>query len=365
LGFEPCMQIVDTPNILETLMPIGFQAYKSKFNRTDIAPSMSTSKIRLSVLEARALCLQVLARQAVRPDHAKVITDHVMDAALCGYEYSGLPKLLQLIHNPKWKNKTTPIEVTYETVMSKVIDGGNHSGMIVLQEATNQLIGMAQKNGMALVGVNNTWMSGRSAYYVEEIARHKLVGIHTVGASDLVAPFGGGKPSLGTNPIAFGFPMKDEPPVIDLSTAAFPGTELDFYALLNRELPSGVALDLHGEPTTDPLKAKKGALLPFGGHKGYALALGLQALAVLAGSHRSPNHDYGYFFIAFKPDLLMPLPEYENALLALLEKVKNTPTRKGVESIRIPGQKGQALRAFHQTNGIEVDPDIYSQLQAL
>ena len=59
-------------------------------------------------------------------------------------------------------------------------------------------------------------MSGLSAYYVEEIARHELVEIHAVGASDLVTPFGGGKPSLGTNPIAFGFSMKAEPLVIDL-----------------------------------------------------------------------------------------------------------------------------------------------------
>jgi LDH2 family malate/lactate/ureidoglycolate dehydrogenase len=326
---------------------------------------MMKEKIRLSVDEARALSLQVLMRQSVSSAHAIVITDHLMDAALCGYEYSGLPKLLQLINNPKWKNKTTPIAVTYESAMSKVIDGGNHSGMIALEEASNMLIEMAQKTGMAVVGVNNTWMSGRSAYFVEKIARHKLVGLHTVGASDLVTPFGGAKPSLGTNPIAMGFPMKDDPLVIDLSTAAFPGTELDFFALLNRELPSGVALDIHGEPTTDPMEAKKGALLPFGGHKGYALALGFQALAVLAGSERSPNHDYGYFFMAFKPDLLMPLRDYEQSLQTLIDKVKNTPTLQGVDGIRIPGERGQALRRIHQKNGIELDADIFQKLKSL
>jgi LDH2 family malate/lactate/ureidoglycolate dehydrogenase len=97
---------------------------------------MMKEKIRLSVEEARSLSLQVLKRQSVSSAHAIVITDHLMDAALCGYEYSGLPKLLQLINNPKWKNKTTPMKVTHESAMSKVIDGGNHSGMIALEEAS-------------------------------------------------------------------------------------------------------------------------------------------------------------------------------------------------------------------------------------
>ena len=328
-------------------------------------PPMSQGKILLSVDEARALCLRVLNRHSLSAHHAQVVTDHLIDAALCGYEYSGLPKLLQLLNNPKFKEKTSDITVTHETPISKVIDGGNHSGMIALEEASNFLIEMAQSSGIAMVGVHNTWMSGRSAYFVEKIARHKLVGLHTVGASDLVAPYGGAKPTLGTNPIAMGFPMKGDPLIIDLSTAAFPGTELDFFALLNQALPTGVALDAQGEFTTDPLKAKKGALLPFGGHKGYALALGFQALAVLSGSARSPNHDYGYFFIAFKPDLLMPLSEYEDSLLALIEKVRNTPKLPGVQGIRIPGERGQALRRINQDKGIEIDPNIHQQLIAL
>jgi LDH2 family malate/lactate/ureidoglycolate dehydrogenase len=309
--------------------------------------------------------MRVLSRQGVNTAHAQMITDHLIDAALCGYEYSGLPKLLQLINNPKWRDPTTEIKLVYETPISKVIDGGNHSGMIALDVGSDMLIEMAQESGIALMGVNNTWMSGRSAYFVEKIARHQLVAIHTVGASDLVAPFGGAKPSLGTNPIAMGFPLKSEPLVIDLSTAAFPGTELDFFAQINKPLPSGVAIDADGRATTDPLKAKMGALLPFGSHKGYALALGMQALAVLAGSHRSPKHDYGYFFIAFKPDLLMPFDEYEVHLQAMIEKVKNTPKLPGVLEIRIPGQKGQALRQRNRVNGIELDSEIYKKLNLL
>ena len=71
-------------------------------------------------------------------------------------------------------------------------------------------------------------MSGRSAYYVEMVARAGLIGIHTVAAHPMVAPLGGAKAALGTNPIAFGFPTEDDPLVIDLATSAFMGTELQF-----------------------------------------------------------------------------------------------------------------------------------------
>ena len=326
---------------------------------------MDLEKIHLSIEDARKLCLGILSRQNVSIENASIITEHLLDAAMCGYEYSGLPKLLQLINNPKWVKKTSDIKTIYETPISKLIDGGNQSGMIVLEKASSMLIEMVEKTGIGVLGVHNTWMSGRSAYYVEKIARHKLIGIHTVGASDLVAPFGGARPSLGTNPIAMGFPSNSEPLVIDLSTAAFPGTELDFYALLNLKLPSAVAMDELGQETTNALEAKKGAILPFGGHKGYALALGFQALAILAGSHLSPNRDYGYFFFAFKPDLLMPFNEYEKALIDLIDKVKKTKTLNQFSEIRIPGQRGQKLRHLNKVNGIYLDQKIYKQLLSI
>jgi LDH2 family malate/lactate/ureidoglycolate dehydrogenase len=81
-------------------------------------------------------------------------------------------------------------------------------------------------------------MSGRSAYYVEMVARAGLVGIHTVAAPPMVAPLGGAKAALGTNPIAFGFPMEGDPLVIDLGTSAFTGTDLQFRQRLGIPLPS-------------------------------------------------------------------------------------------------------------------------------
>src|SRR3989442_4621698 len=135
-------------------------------------------------------------------------------------------------------------------------------------------------------------MSGSSDYYVEMTARAGLIGIHTVAAPPMVAPPGGAKAALGTNPIAFGFPMEGDPLVIDLGTSAFMGTDLQFRQRLGVPLPEGVAIDEHGRPTTDAGAARRVAILPFGGTRGDALARAVHALGVLcglAGDQRKPG----------------------------------------------------------------------------
>src|SRR5499433_1633028 len=254
-------------------------------------------RVHLSVAEARDLSERAMCGIGYEPAEACILADHVLDAALCGYEYSGLPKLLNVADHPLFKAPRYPMRVVKETSVSVLFDGGNKSGMLGMYYATCAVIERAQAHGFALVAVNNIWMSGRSAYYVEMVARAGLIGIHTVAAPPMVAPLGGARAALGTSPIAFGFPMEPDPLVIDLGTSAFMGTDLQFRQRLGTPLPEGVAIDERGRPTTDAAAARRGALLPFGGHKGYALALAMHALGVSAE----------YLFIAFTPDLFVPL----------------------------------------------------------
>jgi LDH2 family malate/lactate/ureidoglycolate dehydrogenase len=288
-------------------------------------------------------------------EEARILTDHVIDAALCGYEYSGLPKLLNVADSPRFKAPRGPMNVVKDTGVSVLFDGGNQSGMLGMYYATRAVIDRASTHGWALVGVNNLWMSGRSAYYVDMAARAGLIGIHTVAAPPMVAPFGGAKAALGTNPIAFGFPMEGDPLVIDLGTSAFMGTDLQFRERLGLPLPDGVAIDERGRPTTDAAAARRGALLPFGGHKGFALALAMHALGVSAE----------YLFIAFKPDLFMPLDDYRRALAAEIAAIKATPRQPGVDEIRMPGERAHRERARLMREGIEIDQRIHDALTAL
>ena len=78
---------------------------------------------------------------------------------------------------------------------------------------------------------------------------------------------------LGTNPIAIAVPSSRGPIVLDMGTSAYMMTEVMLRERLGELLPEGVALGPGGEPTTDPTAARRGALLPFGGYKGFGLAL--------------------------------------------------------------------------------------------
>jgi len=208
-------------------------------------------------------------------------------------------------------------------------------------------------------------MSGRSAYYCEMIVKADLVGIHTASSPRSVAPFGGTRGALGANPIAFGMPSSQGPVVLDMGTSAFMGTELALRERLGQLLPEGVAIDSQGRPTCDPTAARFGALLPFGGYKGYGLGFIVQALGVLAGSAMDPDGDDGYLFVVFKPDLLLPLDDFKRDVTLLIDRVKRVPRAPGVDEIRIPGERAFRSRERLRHEGIEVDRLVYDALAAL
>ena len=217
---------------------------------------MAPGRIRLSVAEARDLAEGALRGFGYRDDEARIIADHVIDAALCGYEYSGLAKILNIPESEHFKLPRRPVKAMRETDVSLAFDGGNNVGMLALFYAAEATIKKAAAHGIALVSVTDAWMSGRSAYYVEMIANAGLVAIHTASSSRLVAPLGGIAAALGTNPIAIALPSSRGPIVLDMGTSAFMGTELQLRARLGRELPEGVALDRAGRPTRDPVEAQ-------------------------------------------------------------------------------------------------------------
>jgi LDH2 family malate/lactate/ureidoglycolate dehydrogenase len=326
---------------------------------------MAADRIHLGVGEAREHSERALRGIGYDSEEARILADHMIDAALCGYEYSGLAKILNIPEHRRFKRPRHPIAVIRETEVSVLYDGGNNVGMLAMYHATRSAIAKAAAHGFSVAGVTNSWMSGRSAYYVEMIANADLVGIHTASSSRSVAPFGGTRPILGTNPIAFGMPSSEGPVVLDMGTSAFMGTELALRERLGQLLPEGVAIDSQGQSTRDPTEARLGALLPFGGYKGYALGFIVQALGVLAGSGMDPDKDDGYLFVVFKPDLLVPLDEFKREVSGLVDRIKSIPRQPGVEEIRIPGERSFRSRERLLREGIEIDRMVYDALAAL
>ena len=317
-------------------------------------------RIHLSVSSARSLAEEVLAANGYSIDESQIIGDHLIDAALCGYEYSGLPKLLNAIEHKRAKQPRTEMFIVKETPCSVLYDAGNNIGMLALQKATVECIRKAKKNGIVLIGVKNSWMSGRSAYFVEMIAREDLVGIMMVGSAPQVAPSGGISALLGVNPIAFGLPNNGAPFIYDAGMTKMTYTDLALHARLGDSIPEGVAIDEFGNATKDPNLALKGALLYFGSHKGFGLALVMQALSML-----TLDKNYGYLIIAFRPDLLVPLQDFKQELKMLIERVKSSPRQSGIDEIRIPSERAFREREARTKEGIFIDESIYQSLMDL
>ena len=320
-------------------------------------------RTRLSVAQARELSEAVVRKLGYTPEEAVIIAEHIIDAGLCGYEYSGLPKLLDAIESKRNKIPRTPMTVLKETPVSIVYEGGNNIGMLAIQRLGEAVRAKAKVSGFAIGGVQNSWMSGRGAHYVEKLVNDDLVVIHTVSSQSYVAPLGGIESLLGTNPLTIGLPTANGPLIFDMGTSAIMFTDLTLRERRGELLPEGVAIDAQGNPTQDPTAARAGALLPFAGHKGFGLALMMHALGLLTGAGTSVDKNNGHLIIAFKPDLLYSTEQYKEDVSALLSRIKHSKRAPGVEEIRIPSERSFKERARNLKEGLEFDTAIYLRLR--
>mgnify|MGYP002399216907 CR=1 FL=1 len=322
----------------------------------------------IPVDEARTLGERALQSLGLPADEARIITDHLIDSALCGYDYIGLPRVLTIAEDPRTREARTPVRIVRETKLSLLLDGGNHTGYYSVHHATERAIEKARAAGVAIVGVHNSYLSGRNAYYLEMIANAGLAGIHIASALPVVLPHGGMRPALGTNPLALGFPSRRGPVIFDMGTASMMRSEVIFHSRIERDLPEGIALDAAGHPTRNADEALRGGgILPFGGHKGYGLSFAIQAMCLLAGAAlpRKQVQDYGFLFVVFDPELLIPADQFKSQVEELIRKVKSTPLRPGYAEILIPSERAFRERERRRKAGIPLARPVYDKLVAM
>jgi LDH2 family malate/lactate/ureidoglycolate dehydrogenase len=322
--------------------------------------------IRLGVAEARELGEATLRRIGYPADEAAIITDQLIDNALCGYRFASLPRILAIADDEKTGKPRTPIRVVRETPVSALVDGGNKVGYVAAYRGAEIAIAKAKAIGIAIVGVHNSYYSGRNAYFVELIVRAGLVAIHTSSAQPHVLPPGGRKPALGTNPFSVGFPSTKGPVIYDIGTASVMWGEVLLMARLGEPLPDGVGFDADGNPTCDARAVSDGGgVTAFGGHKGYGLSFTIQALGLLAGAAlpRGDVQDYGFLFIAIDPAIM--LPDFEAQFSELIARIKATPRQPGVDEIRIPSERAFREREQRRVEGIVLDRKVVDALHVL
>jgi LDH2 family malate/lactate/ureidoglycolate dehydrogenase len=255
-----------------------------------------------------------------------------------------------------------------------LIDGDNGLGPVVGARAMDAAIELARLHGTGFVGVRNSNHFGPAAYYVERAVARGVIGLAISNAPPNMAPFGGRTRFLGTNPIAIGVPAGAEPPLIfDASSSVVARGKIIVAAHAHQRIPEGWAVDPDGSPTTDAEAALAGAVLPFGGPKGSAIAFIIDILCgVLTGAafashlntleNLSAVQNVGHVFAAIRTNLFVPEAEFRSRMDAILVMLKSAPPAAGCERVLVPGEIELAHERRHREHGIPVAPAIAAQL---
>ena len=263
---------------------------------------------------------KIFSNHGLSKKHASISSNAIINAELVGMHSHGLTRLMMYCKRIQKKliNPKPRIKIKKISQSISLIDANNSIGFVAADIAIKTAINSAKKTGIGLVAVKNSGHYGLSGYYVEKAVKKNLIAICFTNAPPAIAPYGAKKSLFGTNPICFGTPTNSKIPfILDTSVSMINRGKIRRAMKLGLKIPSGVALDKFGKPTTDPKKALEGVQLPIAGFKGSGLAWMVDILSgVFTGGNHSgkvkdPFDDFtgpqniGHLFIVIKSDLFV------------------------------------------------------------
>jgi len=255
-----------------------------------------------------------------------------------------------------------------------LLDADDGMGHPACLEAMNRACELAKVSGIAMVGVHNGSHCGALSYFMLQAISRNMIGIGVTHTDKCVAPFGGSKAFFGTNPIAFGFPCKKHDPVIlDMATSNTAFGKILHAREQNSPIPDDWGIDENGTPTTDPHSVT--AMLPFGAHKGYGIALVIDVLTgVLMGAAYGPHITamYGDYdkprklastMIAIDPDTYAGFDRFSETMDAMVDDLHAEPPAPGFDSVMVPGEVEWKNERYNREHGVPVLETIYEYLK--
>jgi LDH2 family malate/lactate/ureidoglycolate dehydrogenase len=320
-------------------------------------------------IDPRALtgfAARVLETGGVGRADAELVAESLVDADLRGIHSHGVSRLgIYLERLRRGGNAASrPIEVLADAPALVLLDGGDSLAQVPSARAVAIAIERAATVGCAAVCVRAGSHFGAAGYWARRIAEAGMLGVASTNGSPLMVPWGSAVSAIGTNPLAMAFPSSQfEPVVVDLATSETTWGALVNAAAVGAPIPPSWALDRDGAPTTDAAAAVEARrLLPFGRHKGSAIAVGVELLAgALAGARclTAASDMYaqpavplglGHFFLALDARTLGPEgTRFADAVAAVQRELNGLPPASGVERVLWPGQ----LEAERAADGLE------------
>ena len=323
----------------------------------------------LSKVKAIELIREKLIKSTCLPENTHGIIEGILDAEYSGIKSHGfhyLPIYCNHLKIGKINGKAKPsLEALSDSAIKINADNGFAHSAINL--GLNQLIAMSETNGIACMAIYNSYNCGVLGFHTKRIASKGQLGLGFTNAPASIAPLGGKKAVVGTNPFSLATPYKGGVNIIiDQSASVVAKSEISVRAKNNQPIPEGWAFDSQGNPTSNASEALKGTMAPSGGYKGFGVGLLVEILTTclaggslgihassFAGNDGGPPAT-GQFFISINPEKFNS--NYANSLQSLVEAIE----QQG--QARLPGSKRLSNYQANLDQDIQLKDELYEQI---
>jgi uncharacterized oxidoreductase len=278
------------------------------------------------------------------------------------------------------------VAVRLDTGMLLGLDGQRGYGQVVGEQAMALMFERVERHGACIAALAQAHHLGRIGHFAEMAVARGWVSLHFVNvlSRPIVAPWNGGDGRFGTNPCCIGIPVgvgdsAREPFVLDFATSRVAQGKMRVAHNKGEQVAPGTLIDQDGRPTNDPsvvvvqgADGRMGALMPFGEHKGYGLAIACELLggALTGGGtwHRAADTRRavynGMFSIVIDPKALGTQPGFADETLAFVDWLRRSPPAEGSEGPMLAGEPERAAREKRRRDGIEVDDATWAEIEA-
>ena len=315
-------------------------------------------KVEVARSELTERVVETFTRLDVPQEDAALTADSLLDAEICGVESHGLMRVPVYARRLRAGLIAARPDIRIESSGAVLrVDGGNGLGQVVAHRTMEACIRQAREQGSCFAAVSHSNHFGTAGYYTRMAARAQMLGFACTSAGPTVVPFGGRQCLLGTDPFSVAFPADGGPDfTLDVAVSTVAKGKIRIYAREGRPIPGDWAIDRDGHPTTDPNAAVAGSLLPMAGHKGYGMALAIEALSsLLSGANLSCEGEsvfqagqpaqIGHFMGALDIAHFLPADAFEQRAGQWFDQIRTSPRQPGTERILIPGELEEERRS--------------------
>ncbi len=313
-------------------------------------------------------------------DRAKTVADILVEGDLMGHTTHGLQLLapyLKEIKAGRMRTEGTP-SVVADYGGALTWDGGFLPGPWLVVEAMEAaLVRLAHTPVVTVVIRRSSHIACLAAYLKRATDRGYAMLLTCSDPSVVsVAPHGAIAPRFTPNPFAAGFPTDGDPILIDISASTTTNGLTGRMYRTDREarLPGPWLVDSDGKASNDPavlFADRPGSILPLGGmdlgHKGFALGLIVEALTSALGGHgradKETNWGANVFLQLIDPNAFGGGDAFRREMGWLANSCRTAPVAPGKPPVRIPGQRGLALRKRQIKEGVALHPEIAPALK--